>query len=208
MDAPTIAYYDENAPYLAETYGVVGGAWHNRLNHALRRAETVLDIGCGTGRDLAHLLLAGKDAYGADPSAPMLEEAANHLTSMGLDPEGRLFQTGLPEPSGLPFAEFDAVIACASLMHLSPGDLPGALDSICGLLKPGGGFLLLTSASRPQIDPETRRDPTQRLFTELSREVLEPLLEKAGFALESTIAMPDGLGRAGHTWLSIHCLKK
>ncbi|MCC5842233.1 MAG: class I SAM-dependent methyltransferase [Opitutales bacterium] len=208
MDTPTIEYYNQNAPNLAETYGIVGGAWHNRLNHALRRAETVLDIGCGTGRDLAHVLMSGKDAYGADPSAPMLEEAANHLSSMGLDATGRLFQTGLPEPAGLPLTEFDAIVACASLMHLPSQDLATSLKSIHSLLKTGGVFLLLTPASRPQIDAGTRRDPTQRLFTELSREVLEPLLGETGFAIESTIAMPDGLGRAGYTWLSIQCLKK
>lgn len=208
MDTPTIEYYDQNASNLAETYGIVGGAWHNRLNHVLRRAETVLDIGCGTGRDLAHMLMAGKDAYGADPSAPMLEEAANHLSAMGFEAEGRLFQTGLPTPSGLPLTHFDAIVSCASLMHLPPGDLPGSLMSIHRLLKPAGIFLLLTPASRPQIDTTTRRDPTQRLFTELSREVLEPLLEEAGFALESTTGMPDGLGRAGYTWLSLQCTKK
>ena len=33
----------------------------------------------------------------------MLEEAANHLSAMGFEAEGRLFQTGLPTPSGLSF---------------------------------------------------------------------------------------------------------
>ena len=46
---------------------------------AAKYAGTVLEIGCGTGRVLAHLGAAGYEAVGVDVSRPMLEVARRRL---------------------------------------------------------------------------------------------------------------------------------
>jgi len=60
-------------------------------------SQTVLDIGCGSGRDLVSLLQQGIDAVGCDVSDAMLAEAAKTLSDAGYKPEGRLQTASLPD---------------------------------------------------------------------------------------------------------------
>ena len=76
--ARLVAYLDEAAVWLCGLKHYVAAA------HALRRpTKPVLDLGCGTGHDLALLESFGLRAIGVDPSETMLAAASRAVTGAG-----------------------------------------------------------------------------------------------------------------------------
>jgi len=99
---------------------------------------TLLDFGCGPGRDLAHFRRLGHEAIGLDGSKALVELARAdsgcevlHQDFIELD---------------LPAAHFDGVFANASLFHVPRGALPEVLLKLNRCLKPRG--VLFTSNPR------------------------------------------------------------
>ena len=91
---------------------------------------TILDLGCGPGRDLATFTQLGHAAIGLDGSAEFVAMARTfsgcevwHQSFLHLD---------------LPKGRFDGVFANASLFHVPGAVLPGVLAQLCAVLKPGG----------------------------------------------------------------------
>ncbi len=103
---------------------------------AARPGMRVLEVACGTGRNLAKIGKAwpGVQLYGLDISAEMLKSARAALGS-----EARLGQgdacTFAPEPL-LGAAQFERIVLSYSLSMIP--DWEGALDHAAGLLAPGG----------------------------------------------------------------------
>lgn len=97
------------------------------------------DLGCGpghvTGWLAAHPAAHGATAVGVDLSPGMIEVARR-------EQPGAEFRVGdllsLPAADG----EFGALIAFYSIIHLRPGELPGALAEMYRVLAPGGLALL------------------------------------------------------------------
>lgn len=117
------------------------------LTHMVRRyfakADSVMEIGCGTGYVLAALAQALPDArmVGSEIYTNGLDYAARRL-------QGRatLFQM---DATRLPFTdEFDLIAACDVLEHIE--DDRRALAEIYRALRPGGG-LLLTVPQHPGL---------------------------------------------------------
>ena len=96
---------------------------------------TVADLGCGPGHVTGWLAAHGAGAVGIDLSAGMIEVARR-------EQPGAEFRVGdllsLPAADG----EFGAVVAFYSIVHLGPGELPGALAEMHRVLRPGGLALL------------------------------------------------------------------
>ncbi len=111
------------------------------LNH-IERTEplTILDFGCGPGRDLVVFRDKGHRAIGLDGSARFAEMARTqtgcevwHQDFLKLD---------------LPNAIFDGVFANASLQHIPRQELPRVLRELHATLKPDGALF----ASIPRGD--------------------------------------------------------
>ncbi len=96
---------------------------------------TIGDLGCGPGHVTGWLAAHGATATGIDLSAGMIEVARR-------EQPGAEFRVG--DLLGLPAAdgEFGAVVAFYSIIHLAPGELPGALAEMHRVLRPGGLALL------------------------------------------------------------------
>lgn len=100
-----------------------------------------LDVGCGTGRSLEALLVAGFDAAGCDASARMMEIARDRV---GHDVD--LDQATLPElPSGPPLQLVTAVNDIIN--YVAPHDLDAAINAMARRLAPGG--VVLFDANTP-----------------------------------------------------------
>ena len=101
------------------------GIWLDRFTAGLKPGDTVLDVGCGSGRPLAAALLEGGfRVTGVDSSARLIAHAARDL------PAGEFLQADMRALDlGRTFA---GVLAWHSLFHLSPEDqrrtLPRLLD--------------------------------------------------------------------------------
>jgi SAM-dependent methyltransferase len=162
MDLPTLKYYEKHAPEIAERYGRVQKGVANYFNVAFPPGARVLDIGMGTGRDVAKLNALGWSAYGIEPSKALLDFAlARH-------PELRnnFFLGSLPDKEpGLKKlgGKFDGILCSAVLQHLPRVALFDSLFAIKSLLKPHGRVLISIPEDRPDI--EDNRDKEGRLFT-------------------------------------------
>ena len=66
MDQKTINYYSENAQTVAARYESVVSSLSESFEDAFRARSKLLDIGCGSGRDLALLATMGHDCFGVD----------------------------------------------------------------------------------------------------------------------------------------------
>ena len=91
---------------------------------------TILDLGCGPGRDLKAFADRGHRAVGIDGSARFVEMAAAHS---GCEVWRQDFLA-----LKLPDAMFDGVFANASLQHVPSAELPRVLSELHRSLKPGG----------------------------------------------------------------------
>jgi SAM-dependent methyltransferase len=93
------------------------------------------DLGCGPGHITGWLAARGATAVGIDLAPGMIEIARQEQPTAG-------FRVGdlldLPATD----AEFGAVIAFYSVIHLPPGELPAALAEMYRVLRPGGLALI------------------------------------------------------------------
>jgi len=77
MDQSTVKYYKENAAQVAERYESVVSNLSAHFVDVFSLGGKVLDIGCGSGRDLSVLHQLGFDCYGVDPT-PEFVDIAKH----------------------------------------------------------------------------------------------------------------------------------
>lgn len=103
---------------------------------------TILDFGCGPGRDLAYFRSLGHEAVGLDGCHAFCEMARSHSGCEVLEQD-------FLAPS-LPAGRFDGVFANASLFHVPTADLPRVLLELHAALKPRGVLF----ASNPRGDNE------------------------------------------------------
>jgi len=115
-------YEVTHAPKMAETAA--------RFAASLPVPSSILDAGCGPGRDLARFIAHGHAAHGVDLNPRFVAMARRHgPTTLGdLRRVGELF----------PPASFDGVWAASSLVHLSESEAAAVLAQLAGLLRPGG----------------------------------------------------------------------
>lgn len=115
--------------------------------------KEALDVGCGTGRHLVKLLLAGARAIGVDASPGMLRTARERA------PGAKLIQHDVGA-GVLPFADarFDFVLCTLVLEHVQ--DLAPPIAEIARVMKPGARALI------SDIHPSMRERGTQANFTD------------------------------------------
>jgi len=183
---------------LAERYEGVPSPVEPYFPMAFAAGARVLDIGCGSGRDVARLLAHGYDAFGIEPT-PGLREAA-----VVSHPElaGRLLNGSLPDRIDAFGGDFDGVLCSAVLMHVPDTELLDAALSIRAVLKPQGKLLLSLPASRPDAGPENR-DINGRLFAPYTAEEISLLFERLGFQLIHRWDTDDSFGRGGIRWFTL-----
>ena len=130
----------------------------------------------------------------------MLAAANSSLAKQGLSGQGRLFEGALPDLSQFNDAEFDGVLCSAVLMHLPEEKVFDAVYTLRRILRPAGTLVVSIPVARNDVNPQTRRDPHGRLFTELPPPKLQLLFERVGFGVRESTTVDDSLGRAGIQW--------
>lgn len=98
----------------------------------------VLEIGFGTGLNLAHYPACVRKITTVDPNPGMSKLASRRIAASGLAVEHHLMSG-----ESLPFAEhsFDCVVSTWTLCSIP--DVSRAIDEIYRVLKPGGRFVFL-----------------------------------------------------------------
>jgi SAM-dependent methyltransferase len=132
----TTDYYEMNAlEYFGKTVSVDPSSFLLPLSARLKAGASVLDVGCGSGRDLLWLKSQGFAATGFERSPALAEMARKHTGCTVI--EGDFARHD--------FYAFraDAVILIGALVHLPHDLFAGVLRNIAAALK-AGGLILLT----------------------------------------------------------------
>ena len=129
----TLQHYEDNAP--AFWQGTRDHDVSQNIEALLRHIQglppfTLLDFGCGPGRDLRSFTDRGHHAIGLEGSATLAEMARAHSKCVVWQQD--FLQLTLPD------AWFDGVFANASLFHVPLQALPRVLSQLHATLKPGG----------------------------------------------------------------------
>lgn len=198
MDASTARFYEDNAQDIASRYESVGSPVAKYFPLAFLPGARVLDIGAGSGRDLAHLIKSGYDAYGVEPTDGLRAAAEAAHPELA----GRLASSALPE-LGMPFdGKFDGVLCSAVLMHVPDHQLFDAALAIRALLNPHGRLLLSLPLSRGD-DLVDKRDARGRLFQGYTADEIQLLFARLGFQCIGRWDSDDALARAGTSWYTL-----
>jgi SAM-dependent methyltransferase len=126
----TLAFYDSHSEqYFASTAHVDMGPLYGKFLGELPRGASILDAGCGSGRDTKAFAARGYRVTAIDGSARLVELAAAFT--------GQSCTTLAFHDVAFRDA-FDGIWACASLVHVPERDAPDVIGRFTDALKPGG----------------------------------------------------------------------
>jgi SAM-dependent methyltransferase len=158
MDDATLRAYDRDANDFADDWETQPPPTdlHATVRNFFIAGGLTADIGCGSGRgrDAAWLDAHGYPATGFDASDGLLREARRR------HPQIRFAAATLPDLVGVERASFANVLCETVVMHLDPEVVTPAVDSLLGLLIPGGILYLSWRVTEGQ----DRRDEHGRLY--------------------------------------------
>jgi SAM-dependent methyltransferase len=161
---PTVAFYDTHAEqYVRDTIGIGMEDLYEPFLALVPAGGHILDVGCGSGRDSLAFLRRGYRVTAIDISAVMARLASERtgqvvavLRVQDLTCEN----------------EFDAIWACASLLHVPAGEMDDVFARLTRALRPGGIWYL----SFKQGESEEVRDG--RFFNDYMEEGLRQLIQR------------------------------
>jgi len=150
---------------------------------------TILDLGCGPGRDLKAIADLGHVAVGLDGAARFVEMARAHSGCEVLQQDFLKLN--------LPAGRFDGVFANAALFHVPGQELPRVLRELRATLKPRGVLF----SSNPRGNNEEGWNQ-QRYGAYWDLETWRRYVEAAGFVELTHYYRPAGLPRERQPWLA------
>ncbi|OOC53497.1 methyltransferase [Nocardiopsis sinuspersici] len=152
------------------------------------RGGPVADVGCGTGRNTAHLRGLGLDVSGVDLSPGMLEVARRTHPELRFT-EGSMTDLDLPE------ASLGGIVAMYSTIHVPLELLPRVFAGFHRALAPGGQALVVfQEGEEPPLRLEGAFGHAVSLdFHRRPLERIAGLLEEAGLAVHTRVLRePEG----------------
>ncbi len=188
----TLAHYDQRADDFRA--GTLDHDVSQNIAALLRHIEarppfTVLDFGCGPGRDLAAFAQLGHTAIGLEGSERFAAMAREHS---GCEVWRQDFLA-----LELPAQRFDGVFANASLFHVPGQELPRVLRQLHATLKTGGA--LFSSNPRGANDEGWNRG---RYGAYHDLEAWRGFMTEAGFSELEHYYRPEGLPIDQQPWLA------
>jgi len=182
-------YYDQNAQRFFEgTIDVDMSKLYERFLPLIPAGGLILDAGCGSGRDALAFQNSGYDVTAVDASEKLCKLASALLN--------KPVQCVVFDRVAF-HEEFDAVWACASLLHVPKVELSDSITALIRSLKSGG----VMYCSFKWGDKERIVDG--RLFTDMTDESFKDLMsEISPSALVETWITEDQRPERDEQWLN------
>ena len=198
MDQSTLKYYSDNSAQVAERYESVVSDLSDHFAAAFSKGGRILDIGCGSGRDLAVLHKLGFECYGVDPTPEFVDIAQRIHPEL----ENRIELGELPDLKTPFHGDFDGVLCSAVLMHIDIAQLPATVAAIKSCLKLRGRLLYSVPSKRLDV-VASNRDANGRLFIPNQVSRLNLLFSNLGFMEIASWTNSDSMGRESVEWVSV-----
>lgn len=191
----TLTYYNQNADtFIAGTQNADMSEQYRFFLKHLTPGGKLLDLGCGSGRDSAYFSALGFDVTAIDGSYELCKRVKENygIEALCMRFEDIAFQ-----------AEFDAIWACASLLHIKKTDISNVMEKVSAALKLGG---ILYASFKYGSD---ERISNGRFFNNYTECDLDSLLtpESQLELLEYWITEDVRPDRAGEQWLNFIATK-
>jgi SAM-dependent methyltransferase len=168
IDATRLYYTEHSKEYISRTRGFdLSGTWQLGLKYFSPESR-ILDLGCGSGRDMRFFGQRGYLAIGLDFSAPLAASARRFSEQ----------EVVVGSFRRLPFKNnsFDGIWSIASLLHIPRTIISDVLIEIHRVLRPGGIFI-----SSIKLGSGQHQDQDGKLFVYYSVDAWSEIVEGAGF---------------------------
>ncbi len=182
-DPQTLAAYDQAAAAFAAD-------WHTQpapedLQDIVRRffitGGRTVDIGCGSGREVAWLNANGYPARGFDASDGLLTEARARYPQLVFD------RSELPELRGIADASFENVLCETVIMHLDRALVAPSVRRMLAIARPGGILYLSWRVTKG----DDVRDGQGRLYAAVDLASVRAELSAAVLLLDEEVISPS-----------------
>ncbi len=191
----TIKYYNKNAQaYYDKTVNVDMSELCDRFLDHIKDGGVILDIGCGSGRDMRYFIEKGYHAEGLDASSEMCRLAG--ASSLSVE--------NVPIEEWNPRKKYDGIWANASLLHVTISQIYTFFIKAEACMDTDGAlFASMKTGLTNDIDADGR------YFCPFSEEKLEEILIKhPAFLLCDKWYSDDKLGRNTFRWFHFILARK
>jgi len=170
----TISYFNDNAERaFKDAFTITERTNQDRFLSYLKQGDTILDFGCGSGRDSAYFLEKGYEVVSTDGAEKLCELAAEYLKR----PVKVMEFNELNEEN-----QYDGIFASASIMHLEYDKLVEVFPKMIRALKDNG--ILYVSFKYGDQDGYLGKRyytyMTENRFADMMKQFPELLVEDSG----------------------------
>lgn len=188
MNLNTKSFYEDQAEaFIDNTLDVDMRSLYSRFEKYLDHGDIILDLGCGSGRDLKYFTKNYR-AIGLEPSKKLASFSSTYSNCSIINSTIQNFEMK---------KEFDGIWACASLLHIPRNELKIVFSKLETLLKKNGA--LYCSFKYGEFEGERNG----RYFTDMTESLIESLLARTKLKIiESWLTSDLRKGRSCEKWLN------
>lgn len=193
----SVEYYNKNAEaFIERTFELDMSYLLNKFIKFIPNGGTILDIGCGSGRDSKWFLENGYNVYAIDGSEKFVEHTKSII---GDKAQQCMFDQFRPIDLYGRVVQFDGLWASASLLHVPQDELIYVIDTFMYYLKADGVFFLSFKKAKKDYVKDNRH------FTNFTIDMWNEFIEGSHFANVVEIFETEDIreGKEGETWINI-----
>ena len=173
-----------------------------KFQKMLPEHATILDVGCGSGRDAKIFSEMGLQVVGVDFSAKMIEVAKRTA------PRAQFYEMDV-EDLNFPKESFDGVWASCSLLHLAKNRVISVLSKIHNLLRQDGVFYLsVKQGSGEMIEKDQRYGGLEKFWSFYQEDELRNFLTSAGFNIHEVFIVGSHASYQTHPRIKFFAKKR
>lgn len=191
----TIKFYNNNADdFFISTVGVDISSIQKIFLSYLEKGMHILDAGCGSGRDSKFFLENGFVISAFDASEELANRASEYI---GQTVKVTRFQDFRSEHC------YDAIWACASLLHVPGTELPEVFYNLSNHLNKGGVMYCSFKYGNTDVENQGRH------FTNADENRINNFIHDTSLFIKKTWVSDDARPeRSNEKWLNVILIKK
>ena len=201
MMTSELNYYDIHASkFLESTFNVDMDDLYQSFLRYLADDASILDLGCGPGRDSKIFVKKGYRVIGIDLSEKMIDLARKRVSNA---------EFKIMDIMDLKFEDnfFDGIWANA-FVHISRKEMGKVLVGCKRVLKKNGIFYLsVKQGEGERLLSDERYNGVKKFFSYFSKIEIESYLKKANFEIIKSFVKKPENNYSTHPWIRVFCRK-